>query len=405
MTTTATTPARCKSMSDIYRQAADILRNIYNQARSESNHRRYIRVEAIKERYLTNIAQSLGYVSFDKFTDISSRTRYKTKERKQVEKDYYTKVARDVYAAPFDVDRIREAETWEELNPLRESLYSQNVRPCEGCPFSASTDFCPYTGGATVEQCKERILSVIAPTPDPSGDGAGICHSSDTDQDTTTLEQAGEITADPLADIISEARKQESRTASGLNYGPIKYLRTHILYMNDYEANLHRVTDPDTYAAYLLSSYDVFVDETQVYCDIRRAFPSLTFQQVCKLINDNMGENQQGDGIAAALVPDCVILASSDEYTREKFKERHDRYNTRRADEKDGYNGQQWARWYDRESLALHLLLSEELFYIWESRRAARALVYLQESYPDATADDLQAVFMKYADSVTAIYG
>ena len=255
------------------------------------------------------------------------------------------------------------------------------------------------------------------PAPEPSGDGVGICHSFDTNQD-TTLQEAGEITtpaADPLADIISEARKQESRTASGLNYGPIKYLRNNVLYanngrttaenLNEYEANLHRVTDPDTYAAYLLSSYDLFVDETQVYCDILRAFPSLAFQQVCKLIADHMGENQQGDGIAAALVPDCVILASADEYTRRQFKERHDRYNSRRADEKDGYNGQQWARWYDRESLALHLLLSEELFYIWESRRAARALDYLQESYPDATADDLQAVFMKYADGVTAIYG
>ena len=256
------------------------------------------------------------------------------------------------------------------------------------------------------------------PAPEPSGEGAGICHSFDTNQDTDTLEQAGEITApaaDPLADIISEAKKQESRTASGLNYGPIKYLRNNVLYANngrttaenmkEYEANLHRVTDPDTYAAYLLSSYDLFVDETQVYCDLRRVFPSLTFQQVCKLINDHLGENQQGDGIAAALVPDCVILASADEYTRRKFKERHDRYNSRRTDEKDGYNGQQWARWYDRESLALHLLLSEELFYIWESRRAARALDYLQESYPDATADELQAVFMKHADGVTAIYG
>lgn len=253
------------------------------------------------------------------------------------------------------------------------------------------------------------------PTPEPSGDGAGICHSFDTNQDTATLQEAGEITADPLADIISEARKQESRTMSGLNYGPIKYLRNNVLYANngrttaenmkEYEANLHRVTDPDTYAAYLIAGFDVFVDETQVFCDLRRVFPSLTFQELCKLINDHMGENQQGDGIAAALVPDCVILASADEYTRRQFKERHDRYNSRRADEKDGYNGQQWARWYDRESLALHLLLSEELFYIWENRRAARALDYLQESYPDATADDLQAVFMKYADGVTAIYG
>lgn len=175
-----------------------------------------------------------------------------------------------------------------------------------------------FSNGAMVEhfgtiwQAERYMLAEIAkglqpyntptdPTPEPSGDGVGICHSFDTNQDTATLEPVAEITA--------------------------------------------------------------------------------------------------------ALVPDCVILASADEYTRRQFKERHDRYNSRRADEKDGYNGQQWARWYDRESLALHLLLSEELFYIWESRRAARALDYLQESYPDATADDLQAVFMKYADGVTAIYG
>ena len=121
--------------------------------------------------------------------------------------------------------------------------------------------------------------------------------------------------------------------------------------------------------------------------------------------NQDTATLEQGGEITDPLVPDCVILASADEYTRRQFKERHDRYNSRRADERGGYNGQQWARWYDRESLALHLLLSEELFYIWESRRAARALDYLQESYPDATADDLQAVFMKYADGVTAIYG
>ena len=253
------------------------------------------------------------------------------------------------------------------------------------------------------------------PTPDPSGEGVGICHSYETGAPCYSTSEKLEPTADPLADIIREAKQQEARTVSGLNYGPIKYLRNNVLYANngrttaenmtEYEANLHRVTDPDTYAAYLISSYDVFVDETQVFCDLRRAFPSLTFAELCRLIRDHMGENQQGNGIAAALVPDCVILAGGDEYTRRKFKERHDRYNTRRTDEKDGYNGQQWARWYDRESLALHLLLSEELFYIWENRRAARALDYLQESYPDATADELQAVFMKHAEAVREIYG
>ena len=221
--------------------------------------------------------------------------------------------------------------------------------------------------------------------------------------------------ADPLADIISEAKQQEARTVSGLNYGPIKYLRDRILYadngkttaenMAEYEKNLHRVTDADTYAAYLLSSYDVFVDETQVFCDLRRAFPSLTFAELCQLIRDHMGENQQGNGIAAALVPDCVILSSTDEYTRRQFAKRHSRYNERRAAESLTYDGQQWARWYDRESLALHLLLSEELFYLWDADRAARCLDYLRESYPDATADELRNIRDKYADHVGEIYG
>ena len=36
-----------------------------------------------------------------------------------------------------------------------------------------------------------------------------------------------------LADIISEAKKQESRTVSGLNFGPIKYLRDRVLYADN----------------------------------------------------------------------------------------------------------------------------------------------------------------------------
>jgi hypothetical protein len=412
---------RRKSMSDICGQAADILREIYNAGRSESNSRRYNRVEAIQERYLTNIAQSLGYPSYHEFTGISSKTRYETKERKAVDRDYYLKMDRETYAAPFDVDRIRKAETWEELNPLRNSLYYQNVRPCEGCPFSASTNFCPYTGGATVEQCKERILSVIAPAPEPSGDGAGICHSFDTNQDTATLQEAGEITApaaDPLADIISEARKQESRTASGLNYGPIKYLRCHVLYadngkttaenMDVYEANLHRVTDPDTYAAYLLSSYDLFVDETQVYCDLRRVFPALTFHQLCKLINDHMGENQQGDGIAAGLVPDCVILASPDEYTREKFRERHERFyklsSYWHGDQVNTNRESDLKKHYDRESLAVHFLLSHELYYTWSEDRAAECLARVRDIYPETTAEQLRDIFDKYRVNVRNLY-
>lgn len=230
--------------------------------------------------------------------------------------------------------------------------------------------------------------------------------------------ESEEPTADPLADIISEALKQETRTVSGLNYGPIKYLRDRVLYANngrttaenmaEYESNLHRVTDADTYAAYLLSSYDVSVDETQVFCDLRRAFPSLTFAELCQLIRDHMGENQQGNGIAAALVPDVVILSSSDEYTRKKFRERHERFNKLssywKGKEVNTNRESDLKKHYDRESLAVHFLLSEELYYTWGEDRAARCLDSVREIYPDMTAQELRNIRDKYADAVSEIY-
>lgn len=224
-------------------------------------------------------------------------------------------------------------------------------------------------------------------------------------------------TADHLADIISEAKQQESRTVSGLNYGPIKYLRDRVLYANngrttaenmtEYESNLHRVTDPTTYAAYLLSSYDVFVDETQVFCDLRRAFPSLTFHELCKLIADNMGENQRGNGIAPALVPDCVILSSADEYTREKFRERHEKFNKLasywKGEEVNANRESDLKKHYDRESLAVHFLLSEELYYTWGEDRAARCLDSIGEIYPDMSAQELRNIRDKYADAISEL--
>ena len=224
-------------------------------------------------------------------------------------------------------------------------------------------------------------------------------------------------TADHLADIIREAKQQEARTVSGLNYGPIKYLRDRVLYANngrttaenmtEYESNLHRVTDPTTYAAYLIAEYDIFVDETQVFCDLRRAFPALTFHELCKLIADNMGENQQGNGIAPALVPDVVILSSSDKYTREKFRERHEKFNKLssywKGKEVNTNRESDLKKHYDRESLAVHFLLSEELYYYWSDVRAARCLDSIGEIYPDMSAQELRNIRDKYADAISEL--
>ena len=84
------------------------------------------------------------------------------------------------------------------------------------------------------------------------------------------------------------------------------------------------------------------------------------------------------------------------------FAERHEQYNRRTA---DGCTADELRRHYDRESLALHALLSAELFYLWEDDRAARCLDNVRESYPDMTADELRDIRDKYADAVTEIYG
>ena len=264
------------------------------------------------------------------------------------------------------------------------------------------------------------------PTPDPSGDGVGICHSFDTNQDTATLQEAGEITApaaDPLADIISEARKAEKWSANGKwNYGPIDYLKAHVVVntettkWKDYDEslelfadNLHRVTDPETYCVSLIKDYDIFVDENYIVCAMRRAFPAVGFREVCKMIADNLGDHQQGNGISPALVPDVVIIQSEDKDTREMFRKRHDKFcklsSYWKGEEVNTRRERDLRTHYDLESLALHFLLSEELFYYWSSERAARCLESVREVYPQATADDLHRVYMATADGVTAIYG
>lgn len=246
------------------------------------------------------------------------------------------------------------------------------------------------------------------PAPEPSGEGEG-----------STLESAGEITAptaDTLTDIISEAKQAEKWSANGkYNYGPIESLRAaaykhtttaeqHQQFFNDH---LAEVTNAETYCVWLLRGYDINVDETQVYCDLRRAFPAIAFKEACKLIADHMGDHQQGSGIAAAMVPDVVLIESTDQDTRRKFMERRKCYTNMTV--KWAANGErhpeELRKRYDLDSMTLHALLDWELFYTWESARAARALEDLREVYPEATADDMQRVFIATADGLTSIYG
>ena len=256
---------------------------------------------------------------------------------------------------------------------------------------------------ATIWQAERYILAEIAkglqpyhkptaPAPEPKGEG------------------------DELAEIICQAKQAEKWSANGkYNYGPIeslraaayKYTTTAEEYTKFFDEHLNEVTDAETYCVWLLRSYDVFVDDTQVYCDLRRAFPAIGFKEACKLIKDHMSPEQQGNGIAAALVPDFVLIESTDQDTRRKFMERRKCYTNMIV--KWAANGErhpeELRKRYDLDSMTLHALLDWELFYSWGADRAEKALEYLREVYPEATADDLHRVFMAASDGVSSIYG
>ena len=112
---------------------------------------------------------------------------------------------------------------------------------------------------------------------------------------------------------------------------------------------------------------------------------------------------------AAAPVPDCVILSSADEYTREKFRERHETFyklsSYWKGKEVNTNRESDLKKHYDRESLAVHFLLSEELYYTWGEDRAARCLDNVCEIYPDMTAQELREIYDKYAPAISEIYG
>lgn len=260
------------------------------------------------------------------------------------------------------------------------------------------------------------------PAPEPSGEGVGICHSYETGAPCySTSEKLGETT-DPLADIIREARKAEKWSANGKwNYGPIDYLKAHVVVntettkWKDYDEslelfadNLHRVTDPETYCVSLIKDYDIFVDEDYIVCAMRRAFPAVGFREVCKMIADNLGDHQQGNGISPALVPDVVIIQSEDKDTREMFRKRHDKFcklsSYWKGEEVNTRRERDLRTHYDRESLAVHFLLSEELYYTWGEDRAARCLDNVREIYPDMTAQELREIFDKYRRPVSDLY-
>lgn len=85
------------------------------------------------------------------------------------------------------------------------------------------------------------------------------------------------------------------------------------------------------------------------------------------------------------------------------FKQQHDKFNWLRS--QSIWNGEQIRRIYPKKELICHVMLSEELFYLWNDDAVKRALFYIRDAYPNTTEDDLRNVYDKYSGMVTAIYG
>ena len=95
-----------------------------------------------------------------------------------------------------------------------------------------------------------------------------------------------------LEEIIAVAKTKEKWSASGkYNYGPIDYLKEQIFsqsclnekglfslkkheaMFDEYEKNIHRVTDWKTFLTYEYIKFDITVDVTELICTMARTFP------------------------------------------------------------------------------------------------------------------------------------
>ena len=112
----------------------------------------------------------------------------------------------------------------------------------------------------------------------------------------------------------------------------------------------------------------------------------------------------------AVPLTDCALLVSSDENNRKQFCQRHKEFYKLSAhwhgDEVNTNRETDLREHYDRESLAVHFLLSHELFYSWtDNRHREDCLDDVRQIYPDMTANELHDIRNKYAAAVGEIYG
>lgn len=85
------------------------------------------------------------------------------------------------------------------------------------------------------------------------------------------------------------------------------------------------------------------------------------------------------------------------------FKQQHDKFLCLRS--QSIWNGEQIRQIYPKKELICHVMLSEELFYLWNDDAVKRALTYIRDAYPNTDEDDLRKVYDTYSKMITSIYG
>ena len=111
---------RKKSMSEIYRQASRIARDLYG---SKVHPKGWSMVMRIQEIYLTNAAQHFGFAAWQDFCSQAYDSRRDEKIMKKIHDVYNAKVGREVYAHPFDWDKVRNVSSIKEAVSISWSLH------------------------------------------------------------------------------------------------------------------------------------------------------------------------------------------------------------------------------------------------------------------------------------------
>lgn len=111
---------RMKSMHDINRQAAELCRYFYGH---KDHPKMWKTIKGIEEVYCTNIAQAHGFAAFHSFTEYSCNSKVNVLEKCKADDIYNARETSEVYARPFDWDKVRQATTAEEVTALSWSLH------------------------------------------------------------------------------------------------------------------------------------------------------------------------------------------------------------------------------------------------------------------------------------------